>query len=74
MDQQVSVPGPSGEYDPLAGLNDGFLGTGYSSTVEASFIAMALILAYVGYAAAKYFLSESELGRSVAEAVGLREI
>ena len=43
MDQQVSVPGPSGEYDPLAGLNDGFLGTGYSSTVEASFIAMALI-------------------------------
>ena len=51
----------SGGFEALAYLNDGFLGTGYSSSVELSFIAMALIFGYVTVSMAKYFMPETRI-------------
>ncbi len=56
----------------LANLNDGFLGTGYSSSVEISFIAMALIFGYVAIATVRYFLPETRFLNTVVEALGFR--
>jgi hypothetical protein len=61
----------------FAALVDGsgsLLGTGYSPSVELSFIAMALIAAYVAISTARYFLSGSELGEMLAVALGFREL
>ncbi len=57
----------------LANLNDGFLGTGYSFSVELSFIAMALIFGYVAITSVRYFLPETRLLDTVTEALGLRD-
>ncbi len=57
----------------LANLNDGFLGTGYSSSVELSFIAMVLIFGYVAITSVRYFLPETRFLNTVAEALGLRD-
>ncbi len=61
-------------FESLAGVYDGFLGTGYSTAVELSFIAMALIVCYVIYGTAKYVAAEYDvdIGRSIAETLGLR--
>ncbi len=56
----------------LANLNDGFLGTGYSSSVELSFIAMALIFGYVAISTVRYFLPETRFLNTVVEALGFR--
>ena len=60
-------------FEALANLNDGFLGTGYSSSVEISYIAMVLIFGYVAITAVRYFLPETRFLNSVTEALGLRD-
>ncbi len=60
-------------FEALANLNDGFLGTGYSSSVEISYIAMVLIFGYVAITAIRYFLPETRFLNTVAGALGLRD-
>ena len=60
-------------FEALANLNDGFLGTGYSSSVEVSFIVGTLIVGYVAISTLKYFRPEFSSFGSVAEALGLRD-
>ena len=67
------VSSTSGEFEAIVNLNDGFLGTGYSSSVEISFIAMALIFVYVAISTVRYFLPETMFLNTVAEALGLRD-
>jgi hypothetical protein len=77
MSDVVSVSSEGGStsdgFEVLTTLNDGFLGTGYSSTVELSFIAMALIFGYVAIGTIKYFSPETKFLISVAAALGLRD-
>jgi len=65
--------GTSDGFEALANLNDGFLGTGYSSSVEVSYIAMALIFGYVAISTVKYFFPETRFLGTVADALGLRD-
>ncbi len=66
--------GYSDGFESITGVYDGFLGTGYSTAVELSFVAMGLIVGYVIYGTVKYVASEYDidLGRSIAETLGLR--
>jgi hypothetical protein len=77
MDNVVTAPVNGGHVDDgfaaLAHLSDGFLGTGYSTSVELSFIAMGFIVVYVVVATARYFLHGTKIIESVADALGLRE-
>ena len=68
----IEGSGTSDGFEALANLNDGFLGTGYSSSVEISFIAMALIFGYVAITTVRYFLPETRFLNTVVEALGLR--
>ena len=76
MSDVVSLSSEGGStsdgFEALANLNDGFLGTGFSSSVEISFIAMALIFGYVAVATVRYFLPETRFLNTVVEALGLR--
>lgn len=63
----------SDSFAALAGLNEGFLGTGYSASVEISFVAMALIAGYVAVSTARYFLHGSRLLATVAGALGIEK-
>jgi hypothetical protein len=65
--------GASDGFEALANLNDGFLGTGYSSSVEVSFIASALIFGYVAISMVRYFMPETRFVGAVAEVLGLRD-
>ncbi len=67
---QVSKAGDGFEW--VAGLNEGFLGTGYSTSVEVSFIVLAVIVLYVGFATAKYFLRGTDLEETISDLFGLR--
>lgn len=71
----AGASGASGDegFGAFARLNDGFLGTGYSTAVELSLFTLLLILAYVAFSTARYLLSETGLGESVAEILGLRD-
>ncbi len=60
-------------FEVFANLNDGFLGTGYSSSVEISFIAMVLIFGYVAITTVRYLLPETRFLNTVVEALGLRD-
>ncbi len=60
-------------FEALANLNDGFLGTGYSSSVEISLIAMVLIFGYVAITTFRYFLPETRFLSTVVAALGLRD-
>ncbi len=66
------IGGTGNEFGALASLNAGFLGTGYSSSVELSFIAMALIFGYVAISTVRYFLPETRFLNTVVEALGFR--
>lgn len=70
----ASNAGYSDGFESISGVYEGFLGTGYSTAVELSFIAMGLIVCYVLYGTAKYVAAEYDvdLGRSIAETLGLR--
>ena len=76
MNDLVSASSGSGNagdgYEAIAGLNDGFLGTGYTTSVELSFIAMALIIGYVAFSTARYFMPETRIAATLAEVLGLR--
>ncbi len=76
MSDVVSLSSEGGStsngFEALANLNDGFLGTGFSSSVEIAFIAMALIFGYVAVATVRYFLPETRFLNTVVEALGLR--
>jgi hypothetical protein len=58
-------------FEALATLNDGFLGTGFSTGVELSLIAMILIAGYVATSLLRYFVPEFRPLRSVASVLGL---
>jgi hypothetical protein len=68
----IPVASVSSEPDPYAALYDGFLGTGYSTAVELSIIAMVLIAGYVAVCTAGYFISGRDLALKIAETIGLR--
>lgn len=53
-------------------VEEGFLGTGYSATVEISFLAMGLILCWVTYETSRYVLAITGLGEQIVEKLGLR--
>ena len=57
----------------FASLDNGFLGTGYSSSVELSFIVMALIVVYVANGTFRYFLPDFSLLRTITSAIGLAD-
>ena len=77
MADPVSIPNQSGNasgsYEAFASLNEGFLGTGYTTAVELSFIAMALILGYVGVSTFRYLLPDFSIFDSVSSVLGLRD-
>jgi len=56
----------------VAELNEGFLGTGYSTSVEVTFIVATLIVIYIAYGTAKYLTRGKNFGISVIEILGLR--
>ena len=60
-------------FEALAHLNDGFLGTGYSTSVELSFIAMALIFGFVAIGTVRYFMPETRFFSAITDALGLRD-
>lgn len=68
----AAAPSSDG-FESLTSINDGVLGTGYSTASELSFIAMALILAYVVHGTMRYLLPGFRLVDSVADALGLRD-
>ena len=76
MSNVVSEPNVGGNtsdgFEALANLNDGFLGMGYSSSVEISFVVMTLILGYVAIGTVRYIRPETRFLSSVADALGLR--
>ena len=59
-------------FEWVAGLNGGFLGTGSSTLVELSYVAMALIAGYVAIGTVRYFFPDLNLTAKLAEALGLR--
>lgn len=63
----------TGEVDPLAGLNDGFLGTGYTSAVEISLIVGALMVIGVAVSLWRAYGPETRIFASIADAIGLRD-
>lgn len=63
---------PSDGFESIASLSDGFLGTGYPTSVELSFLAMGLIAGYVAYSTVRYFLAGTRVLEAVAETLGLR--
>ena len=78
MSDVVVVAGSEGEeaggaYQAIATLNEGFLGTGYSTSVEISFILMGLIACYVVVSTARYFLEGTRVLDSVAGALGFSD-
>jgi hypothetical protein len=64
--------GTSDGFEALANINEGFLGTGFSSSVEISFVAMAVMFAYVAIATVRYFMPEARFLNTVVETLGLR--
>ena len=76
MSSVVSEPSVGGStsdgFEALANLNDGFLGTGYSSSVEISFVVMTLILGYVAIGTVRYLRPETRFLGTVVDALGLR--
>jgi hypothetical protein len=64
--------GTSDGFEALANFNESFLGTGYSSSVEISFIVMTLIIGYVTIGTVRYLRPETRFLGSVVDALGLR--
>jgi hypothetical protein len=70
---QTAVSGAAGDgFEWVGELNEGFLGTGYSTSVEASMIVLGMIVIYVAYATAKYCLRGTDFHETVAEILGLK--
>lgn len=77
MDDTVSIltgaQGTDDKSQEIGAANDGFLGTGSSLLVELSYIAMALIAAYVAFGIVRYFLPDVRIVGKILEAIGLQE-
>ena len=77
MSSVVSEPSVGGNtsdgFEGLANFNDGFLGTGYSSSVEISFVVMMLILGYIAIGTVRYLRPETRFLGSVVDVLGLRD-
>ena len=77
MSDVVSVSSEVGRasdgFETLANLNDGFLGTGYSSTVELSYITMVLIVGYIAISMIRYFMPEARFFSFIAQALGFQD-
>ena len=58
-------------FEALSHLDDGFLGTGLSSSTELSLIVSALIAAYVAIGTVKYYRPGFSVFRTVTGALGL---
>jgi hypothetical protein len=69
-----AAAGSSEGFEALARINDGFLGTGSSTAVELSYVAMVLIVGYAAWSTARYFLAGTKVAETVAQVLGLREI
>jgi hypothetical protein len=70
----VSVGGEASDgFEALAGLSEGLFGTGYSASIELSFMVGVLIAVYVAISMFRYFLPEFSLFGIVAGAIGLRD-
>ena len=70
----VSVGGETSDgFEALASLNEGLFGTGYSASIELSFMVGALIAGYLAISMFRYFLPEFSLLGIVAGAIGLRD-
>lgn len=54
-------------------LNQGFLGTGSSTLVELSYIAILMIAVYIAHGALRYFMPGFSLSESIFGALGLRD-
>jgi hypothetical protein len=67
------IGGTGNESGAFASLNAGFLGTGYSSSVELSFIAIALIFGYVAISTVRYFLPETRFFDIITASLGFRD-
>jgi len=67
----VASVNASDGYEAIATLNDGFLGTGYSTGVELSLVAFILIAGYVTTSLIRFFVPEFRPLRSVASALGI---
>lgn len=64
---------PNDGFEAVANLNAGFLGTGYSTTIELSLVVMVLIVGYVAHGTFRYFLPDFSVTKAVAGALGLRD-
>ena len=60
-------------FEAFANLNDGFLGTGLSSSAEIAFIAMALIFSYVAISTFRYIFPEVGFFKTIVVTLGLRD-
>jgi hypothetical protein len=70
---QTAVSGAADDgFQWVGELNEGFLGTGYSTSAEVSMIVLGMIVIYVAYATAKYCLRGTDFHDTVAEILGLK--
>ena len=72
----VGVGSGAGSSDGLEAaldLNSGFLGTGSSTVVELSYIAMLMIAVYIALGAVRYFMPGFSLSATIFGALGLRD-
>ena len=77
MSEVISVSsegsGASEGFEALANLNDGFLGTGLSSSAELAFIVMALIFSYVAISTFRYIFPETRFFNTIVVTLGFRD-
>lgn len=69
---QSAVGASNGGAEAAFDLNAGFLGTGASSVVELSYVAMLLIVVYVAHGTFRYFLPDVRITAKIFSALGLR--
>ncbi len=60
-------------FERVANLNAGMFGTGNSTLVELSYVAMVLIVGYVVHATFRYFLPGFSVTKAIVGALGLRD-
>lgn len=60
-------------FEAVTSFNQGFLGTGASTLVELSYIAMLLIFGYAAHGTFRYFLPNVRIMATIASTLGLRD-
>ena len=70
----VSVGAGAGDgLEAALDLNHGFLGTGASTMVEISYIAMLMIVVYIAHGALRYYVPGFSLSATIFGVLGLRD-